>query len=133
MQGPTPFANGLFAPFISLKPSTFANLRAQGIGTIDVITDGSTGQAGAVVAGSGSNKVVVWYDGINWRVLGPANDAAVAVIPSTFASLPANPAAGTIAAISDSNTVTWGATAAGGGANYALLNYNGTNWTVIGK
>jgi hypothetical protein len=35
--------------------------------------------------------------------------------------------------ISDSNTATWGATAAGSGSNRVLVRYNGTNWTVVGK
>jgi hypothetical protein len=39
-----------------------------------------------------------------------------------------------VRAISDSTTVVWGANVTvGGGALYALLNHNGTNWTVIGK
>lgn len=35
--------------------------------------------------------------------------------------------------ISDSNTATWGATAAGGSSNHVMVRYNGTNWTVMGK
>jgi hypothetical protein len=35
--------------------------------------------------------------------------------------------------ITDSNTATWGATAAGGGSNNVVVRYNGTNWTVVGK
>lgn len=34
--------------------------------------------------------------------------------------------------ITNSNTATWGATAAGGGANHVKVRYNGTNWTVVG-
>lgn len=41
--------------------------------------------------------------------------------------------AGAIAAFTDSNTVTWGATVAGASTNFVLAIYNGTNWTVIGK
>ena len=54
-------------------------------------------------------------------------------VPLTFATLPSSPAEGTVAAITDSNTATWGATAAGGGANHVLLYFNGTNWTVQAK
>jgi hypothetical protein len=53
--------------------------------------------------------------------------------PMLFSALPASPAAGMVAAISDSTTDTWGATAAGGGSLYALVSYNGTAWKVIGK
>ena len=49
-----------------------------------------------------------------------------------FANLPASPVAGMQAYITDSNTATWGATIAGGGANVVMAWYNGTNWTVMG-
>lgn len=49
----------------------------------------------------------------------------------TFATLPAA-VAGRVCYITDSNTATWGATAAGGGANKVLVWYNGTNWKVFG-
>ncbi len=52
--------------------------------------------------------------------------------PKTYANLPASPAHGMVAAITDCNTSTWGATAAGGGSTKALVYYNGTNWTVMG-
>lgn len=48
-----------------------------------------------------------------------------------FGSLPSG-VAGMIAYVTDSNTATWGATIAGGGANKVLAWYNGTNWTVAG-
>jgi hypothetical protein len=51
----------------------------------------------------------------------------------TFATLPLSPVAGMMAYITDCNTATWGATAAGGGANDVMVWYNGTNWTVMGK
>lgn len=43
------------------------------------------------------------------------------------------PKKGQKAWITDSNTNTWGATIAGGGANEVEAVYNGTNWTVVGK
>lgn len=49
-----------------------------------------------------------------------------------FASLPTG-VTGMIVLVSDSNTNTWGATIAGGGANTVLAFFNGANWTVIGK
>jgi hypothetical protein len=51
----------------------------------------------------------------------------------TFAALPASPVAGMQAYITDCNTATWGATAAGGGLSKVMVWYNGSNWTVIGK
>lgn len=52
--------------------------------------------------------------------------------PLVFASLPASPTVGMKRCITDSNTVVWGATIAGGGANKVLAWFNGTNWTVVG-
>jgi hypothetical protein len=39
---------------------------------------------------------------------------------------------GTVAAVTDSTTITWRATITGGGANHVLAYCNGTNWTVAG-
>jgi hypothetical protein len=50
----------------------------------------------------------------------------------TYATLPSAPYAGQICYITNSNTATWGATAAAGGSNKVLVWYNGTNWTVFG-
>ena len=60
----------------------------------------------------------------------------VGTVPLTgvaFAALPAAPVAGTLAYVTDSNTATWGATVAGGGANVVLVVFNGSVWTVVGK
>jgi hypothetical protein len=50
----------------------------------------------------------------------------------TVATLPGTPLAGMIARVSDALTPVIGMTVASGGAAYALVNYNGSNWTVIG-
>jgi hypothetical protein len=57
--------------------------------------------------------------------------------PFTFATLPGtgNSAwwgTGLIFNITDCNTATWAATAAGGGSTKAAIRWNGTNWTVEG-
>jgi len=49
----------------------------------------------------------------------------------TVANLP-TPSTGMIARVTDATAPVIGATVAGGGAAYALVNYNGANWTVIG-
>jgi hypothetical protein len=52
----------------------------------------------------------------------------------TFATLPAAPAAGFHAYITDgAASLAWGANAAGGGTTKYFVWYNGTAWTVIGK
>lgn len=48
----------------------------------------------------------------------------------TFAQLPSAPTKGTRVLVTDSNTATWGATAAGGGSNAVVLRFNGTVWKV---
>lgn len=59
-------------------------------------------------------------------------DGAMKLTPRAFAALPATPTEGMMAWVNDSNTATWGATIAGGGANKVLAVFNGTNWTVAG-
>ena len=49
----------------------------------------------------------------------------------TVAGLP-TPSTGMIARVTDATAPVIGATVTGGGAAYALVNYNGANWTVIG-
>jgi len=66
----------------------------------------------------------------------PSNKITVFGFPAlgtnqlTFATLPASPVRGTRAFVTDSNTATFGATVAGGGANAIPCFYNGTNWLV---
>jgi hypothetical protein len=50
----------------------------------------------------------------------------------TVATLPGTPGTGMIARVSDASAPVIGMTVVGGGAAYALVNYNGANWTVIG-
>ena len=46
----------------------------------------------------------------------------------TFATLPASPGTGDTAYITDANTPTWRGNASGGGSDFALVIYDGTNW-----
>jgi len=54
------------------------------------------------------------------------------LLGSTYANRPAGVEAGTMAYITDSNTATWRATIAGGGANKVIAWYDGTNWLCMG-
>jgi len=58
--------------------------------------------------------------------------SALNATETTYANRPATPAVGMLCNFSDSNTATWGATIAGGGAKKVCGRYNGTNWTVVG-
>jgi hypothetical protein len=93
-------------------------------------TQANTGQdtfmsrqsAGTLQVGTASNNA-----------LGHLSAASVRGNAVAFASLPVSPVEGMLVGVSDSNTATWGATIAGGGANHVLAYYNGTNWTVAAK
>ncbi len=70
---PTPFANGIQVPYVYEKPMLFANLPSptKTAGIFAFISDSPTTAAGAIVSVGGStNKVAVYCDGTNWRVLG---------------------------------------------------------------
>lgn len=50
---------------------TFANLPATpALGMIRMVTDATQTTVGQVANGGGSAKVLVWYNGTAWRVLG---------------------------------------------------------------
>jgi hypothetical protein len=51
----------------------------------------------------------------------------------TVANLPASPAIGQEAVVTNANAPAWGVTVAGGGAAFAKVVWNGTNWTVMAK
>lgn len=55
---------------------------------------------------------------------------AVTTTATTVAALPSSPVAGMRGFVTNANTATFGATAAGGGANAVPVVYNGTNWVV---
>lgn len=55
----------------------------------------------------------------------------IRLAPVTVANLPTSPAQGWICAVSNSNTVTWGAVVAGGGSNHVLVWYTGSVWHVF--
>ena len=59
----------------------------------------------------------------------------VAILTTAFGSIGTcnGEAEGTLKPVTDSNTNTWGATVAGGGAKHILAYCDGTNWTVAAK
>lgn len=79
---------------------------------------------------------------VKWNYYDPSSNTPVTLFkllgegamflkPVAFAALPATPAEGMIATITDSNTAVWGATIAGGGSNNVLGFYNGSNWKLF--
>jgi hypothetical protein len=67
------------------------------------------------------------------RILRKRTSTSIVVPSSTLANLPASPYVGQLAFITDSNTATWGANISGGSTNKVLAQWNGSNWTVVGK
>lgn len=56
---------------LRLKPFTYATLpTSPALGTFAFITDASTSVIGSVVAGGGSDDVIIRYDGTNWLIFG---------------------------------------------------------------
>ena len=50
---------------------TFANLPSPAaLGMIRVVTDGTETTVGAAANGGGSAKVLAWYNGTAWRIMG---------------------------------------------------------------
>jgi hypothetical protein len=76
-----------------------------------------------------------------WGILNISPQAAfdvngdIRTRPVALASAPAcsSTIEGSMQAISDSTTATWGATLTGGGSNHVMGYCDGTNWTVAGK
>lgn len=137
-----PFPQGISHPYSEYKPLTYATLPKMNVGFqgfLAVISDCATATPGATASGGGSNKVFVWYNGTAWIVLGGAagdNPSVVSYLQLealTYTTLPASPAAGMFAYITDATTSQLGATAsAGSGSNKVLLWYNGSAWIIVG-
>jgi hypothetical protein len=68
--GVAPVCAGDFNGPVRVKAYTVATLPAAsaGAGMIAYVTDANATTQNAVVAGSGSNKVLVFSDGTNWRI-----------------------------------------------------------------
>ncbi|HET7213629.1 MAG TPA: glycosyl hydrolase family 28-related protein [Terriglobia bacterium] len=88
----------------------------------------------------GAYDSIITHNGL-WGILNTSPQAAFDVKgdirsePVTFASAPAcsSTIEGSMQAIRDSTTATWGAAITGGGTNHVLGYCDGTNWTVAGK
>jgi len=87
-----------------------------------------------------SYRSIITHNG-QWGILNTSPQAAfdvngaIRTRPVAFASAPACSSGneGSMQAINDSSTATWGATITGGGANHVLGYCDGTVWTVAGK
>lgn len=109
---------------LSAAATTLDSLHSLGATVIDgALSTGST----LTVASSTALQGVATVTGV---LTAQAN---LRVTEIAFASLPGSPAVNEQAGVSDSNTATWGAVIAGGGANHVQARWNGTNWTVVGK
>ena len=88
-------------------------------------------------AGGTAGQVACWQASTNgdFNIVPLANRVVHGPAAVAFASLPACATAleDSTAAVSDSTTVTWGATITGSGGSHVLAYCDGTNWTVMGK
>jgi hypothetical protein len=107
---------------------------------IDVTEDAEDGRVSIRAAVAGvedvnhlicDNNDVYGVDGVTSLGKSGAGWKSVCLKATAFESLPSG-VEGMVASVTDSNTATWGATIAGGGANNVLAYFNGTNWTVMG-
>lgn len=108
---------------IFVGASTAGGAAVNVLGTIELTGNVQIG------ATNGSPDVILSRPAANRLRL--ASGDAFNLAPTAFASLPTG-SEGDMACVTDSNTATWGATIAGGGANNVLAFFNGTNWTVAG-
>lgn len=76
-----------------------------------------------------------FFTGLVRWVTGSLTAQAFVTAPVQFVNLPVVPAAGMMAAISDSPTETWGDPILAGGGTFTVMAYYGANfqWTVMGK
>lgn len=58
--------------------------------------------------------------------------AQLTLLSCLYSELPASPATGTIAYVTDGSTAVIGAVATGSGANAVIVRYDGTDWRVLG-
>jgi hypothetical protein len=70
---------------------------------------------------------------IGSRILRRRQGSDPSVPSSTFNNLPQSPTLGQLAFVTDATVSTWGSTVVGGSTNKVLAQWDGSNWTIIGK
>lgn len=146
-----------FAAKVLLQPMAFAQLPTPtkapitvgGIhvdiqpnqGTIALVTDSTVNSFGAIIsAGGGSDIVLAFCDGTNWRVAcgagtsGGGGGGSLPLTPTTVSALGA-PASneGNLALVTDSPSPVYGTIlTTGGGTNIVLAYCTGVSWLVCG-
>lgn len=103
-----------------------------GSNTIMGWASGNVGQTADTALSRDSAGVLDLGSGAVGNKSGQLNLTVLQSVGVAFASLPASPAVGMVAYVTDSTTATWGATIAGGGSDKVLAWYNNSHWTVIG-
>lgn len=115
---------------IGTLPSTGALTGSYNVVIGSQITGLSSGLANAVILGDGQGNIRLDYNSTHsgyWTLGKPF------IVPGfTVSTLPTG-ITGAQAYVTDALAPVWGATVSAGGSAYALVTYNGANWTVIGK
>jgi hypothetical protein len=107
-------------------PATGSNTCSSQAISLNGVSAGSEGPAAGISAESNGNLDALVADGSTIRSCGT---------PKIFSKFPAcgSTNEGACAVITDSTTVTWGATITGGSTNHVLGYCDGSNWTVSAK
>lgn len=121
---------GAFNTFLGLNSGFNASQKVDAANSMALGASTFTTADNQVVIGD--SAVTQVYFGSVASMAAIVNAKALRSVAVTYANRPGTPLEGMLVAITDSNTATWGATIAGGGANHVLAYYNGTNWTVAG-
>lgn len=100
-------------------------------GGFDLATNSSQ-RAGSISFGTSSDVTIQRTATGVLKVSSASVAGTVLYDPKTIANLPASPANGMVAAVTDASAPAVGSTVASGGSAKALVWYNGANWTVIG-
>lgn len=108
------------------------NVKVYGNSAASVLAFYANGNEAARISGGDLLVGTTTDSGDRLQVSGTARVTALGMTPSTVASLPACNAdlEGRLASVTDANSTTFNATAAGGGANHMMAYCNGTSWTI---
>lgn len=137
-SGSTPSQYGLIIRADCAQGCTFYGMSSQSYFTVAAISiANATSRANNVFVSTLATNPT--GPGVIWEL--PTNAYTAQFIQCntqpvwTFSQLPSggNVLEGDEYSISDSNTATWGATAAGSGSNHVAVRWNGSNYTVFGS
>lgn len=122
------------------NPSSTQTITPTATGVVPLVTSCPSGAAATdlcfkVVDGAGNTILSVQKNGQVTLGNSINGTPTINLAPHAFSTLAAcaSGTEGTMAAVTDSSSATWGATISGSGSNHVLAYCDGTNWTVAAK